>query len=68
MTLDEMIAWLGEQGALIVASANRVEADKPWPKGYEDDVPRWIAADRQYAATLLAIENALRAVRDGVAV
>jgi hypothetical protein len=57
MTLDEMIAWLEQQACEMILAAGALEShDKPALKAREE------------AATLLTIENALRAVRDGVAV
>jgi hypothetical protein len=62
MTLDEMIAWCGEESARSLRDQNdmrRVYTDER----IEGDCAEYI----ERAATLLAIENALRAVRDGVA-
>ncbi len=59
MTLDEMIAWLEGESVLAMSNARRREV---YGHGAE-----FILADRMRAATLLTIENALRAVRDGVA-
>jgi hypothetical protein len=55
MTLDEMIAWLADEACYRLASAKG-----GWAMSSEEA--------REDAATLLAIENALRAVRDGVVV
>jgi hypothetical protein len=55
MTLDEMIAWLENEATRQLLLARRA-ARAGWPAS--------AARDREHAATLLTIENALRAVRD----
>lgn len=58
MTLDEMIKWLEARACDALWHAGALDA-YTWaqPTGHF----------REHAATLLTIENALRAVRDGVA-